>query len=429
MDTNQISRARKLKRGLKIGCLSVVVFFLLLVSAGIGWFFYVTRQVEVHDKDLIVDFKNVPDNENGFFTLDVAQLTVKQEEELDTISLCVTNNIPSDENLKAYRLFIAKHPDVLNAFYSVAEHKYCQVPLEEDVPLFLQKGLKVSGLLSLGHLSLCHIESLIVEDRISEALDCFEEHMRVGQMIAADSHNLITGMLGFVLNRMAKDLFITHLSMGSFSDLDYARIEKMVLNLDISNNWERMIRAEYCSTKSAVELVGDNLDSSLDYLPRFGRYVYNESIVLDWLARYFNDALLSLDNPEIQPEMRYIPSADTVSGIEAFRLWWSGELVNQMVLQVVAPSLDLKIRHISCDRVNDDLLRVYLALWKYHMDFDMLPERLDVLVPEYLSVLPVDFYSCGQPFEYDRERKILSSMGREETGDRERLSISLSFVD
>lgn len=415
-------------KGFKIGCLSLVGLFLIIVVAGAAWFFYVTREVEVYDKDLIVEFKNVPDEINGYFALEKVRQAV-DESDLDSDVLCVTNHIPSDENLNAYHQFVEENPDVLNTFYSVAGYEYCQAPLEDGVPLIAQKGLRVSGLISIGNLSLCQIENLIREGNHSEALDCLESHMRVGQMINSGGHNLITGAMGLVLNRMAKDLFVAHLSKGTFSDADYDQIQKMLLTLGKTNNWVHMIRAEYCSSKSAVRLVNDDLECALECSFGFGRYVYNESVVLGYLAKYFHETVQSIEDPNIQPNKGFLLTADDVSSVEALRLYCSGDLVNQIVLQTITPSFDSVVRGISLSLTKDDLVQVYLALWHHYMDSGALPGQLEELVPEYLPELPCDFYAEEGSFGYDPQKKIIYSAGVDGPDKLEKLTISLGFVD
>jgi hypothetical protein len=412
-------------KGFKIGCLSVVAMFLIIVFAGVWWFFYVTRDVKVHDEDMVVTFENVLEKDNGYFALERARQMIV-ESELDVDAFYATNDIPSDENLNAYRLFIEKNPDVLDTFYSVAGYEYCQAPLEEGVPLIAQKGLRVSRLIALGNLSLCHVENLIREGNYSEALDCLSAHLRAGQMINSGGNNLLTGMLGLVINRMAKDLLISHLSEGSFPNADYAQIQKMMSDLDRQNNWEHMIRAEYSVSKSVVLSLSQEMNLPPNIPRRFGRYVYNESVVLNRLAQYFREIMASVDNPDIQPSTDFFKT--DISEGDATRLFLTGNAVSQILYSVLTPSGKNIGPTIADSWTKDELINLYLALWQYQMDHRVLPDKLEEIVPEYISELPVDPFGKGAVFLYDPQRKVIYSAGVESSENQDDLRISLGFV-
>ena len=62
------------------------------------------------------------------------------------------------------------------------------------------------------------------------------------------------------------------------------------------------------------------------------------------------------------------------------------------------------------ERVDHGLAILFLALKAHHLDHGRLPERLEELVPTYVSELPVDPFS-GKPLRYDRVKMRIYSTG------------------
>lgn len=139
MDTNQTSGKRKLKKGLKVGCLSVVSLFLIVVLLAVGWVFYVTQDVEVNDADLIIQFENVPDEINGYFALERA-IREFVENSTNSISFSPNGSVPSDQNLEAYCLFVRDHPNVIKGERAERGQSACRTGRNGVSPLGTGSG-------------------------------------------------------------------------------------------------------------------------------------------------------------------------------------------------------------------------------------------------------------------------------------------------
>ncbi len=412
-----------------MGCLSVVVLFLIFVLVATAWFFYVTREVEVHDEDLIVKFENVPDDVNGYFALDRARALV-DECDLDTDALSVTNNVPSDENLKAYRLFLEEHPDVLNEFYSVTGYQHCRKPINEDELIFTQDIMPVSGLITLGNLSLCHVEFLVREGRNNEALDCLVSHLRIGQMVQNDSNNLLSGMLGLVVHNQSLMLLVDYLSNGVISKRDLSVLDELLVDVRNGSDWHQMIRAEYSGIKalcsSVIDLAWTNTPPEIP--ARMIKFVYNESLTVKATACFYRDILNHFDNPDVFVNLPMSIEKD-ISSLDVCFRFVSGNCVGYLVHAIATPSvLNIGVP-VWKQKSLTGLVELYLASWKYYDERSELPSELSQLVPEYLPELPTDPYGDGKSFLYDSEKKEIYSAGVERSERQAGLRIRLGFVD
>ena len=431
-------------RGIKIGCLSLVALVLIIVFVAVGWFFYVTREVEVHDEDLVVTFENVPDEVNGYFALERAR-NVLEESDFNTEAFWVTNHVPSDQNLKAYRLFVAENPDVLTEFYSVAEYGHCRCPIDEGVPIFMQDIMPVIGVLTLSNLALCHIEFLIREGRDDEALGCLVSHMRIGQMIQNDANNLVRGMIGLVVHKQSLSLLTDYLSQGEFSAEFLPVFKELSVALREGSDWSRMIKAEYCHVKSICSYVSENIEQemsgfraefeaegeNLSFMewPIYGRshrFLYNESQTLRPVAKFYHEFFKSVDNPDAQPDF-LILDVESFSAVDWIRLYISGNIVGPLIHAVSIPSIANINRLILKQKSKARLIELYSAVWEYHEAKGSLPDELSQLVPKYISELPLDPYGNGAGFLYDPASKVIYSAGVERSEPQDDLRISLGF--
>jgi len=416
-------------KAVKIGCLSIVALFLIVVLAVAGWFFYVTREVKVHDEDLVVTFENVPDEENGYFALGKARKEL-EESGFDTDALCVTNDIPSDENLEVYRLFVKEHPNVLSRFYSVAGYKHCRCPIDEGVPMFEQDIMPVASLYLLGNLSLCNIEFLIQEGHQEEALGALVAHMRIGQMIQNDANKLVSGVLGLVIHNQSLKLLVCYLSQGVFSETQLPALNELVVILQDGSDWKRMAKAEYSSSKeicaSTVDAVRANFPSITP--ARMVKVFYNETRTLKPMARYYYELLESFGDPDVQVRFPVIDT-EKFSALDWLRLYVSGNIVGPLIHAVTIPSIINVNRTVSEQRSRVGLVELYLASWKYYDEQGELPDELNQLVPEYLSELPVDPYGKGAGFLYDPAKNEIYSAGVERSEKQDDLKISLGFAE
>ncbi len=427
MDAKNIKEHKKSKcrRILKTGCLSVVVLFLVLVLAATAWFFYVTSGVEVHDEHLIYEPVHVPDEENGYFTLESVRQAITNSE-LDFNVFCVTNDILSDETLSALDSFEKKYPSVLDSLYSVAQYEFCQVPLDDGIPWIMQNHVSVSGLISLSQVSLCHIRRLIQQGEMGSALECLGSHLRIGQMINADAHNLLTGVLGFVLAKTGSDLLIDHLSDGTFSSEYKGDVQSLFVLLRDRSDWEQMVRSEYSYVRNT--LVSQNKEDAYSegFRRRQYRFLYNESVTLKWMEICFSKMLKSCRDPSVEQAVCLIESEPSL--VQSALMFFSGNYAGQMYYAIFMPSTSVGHR-ILVQKANVELIGLYLAMWDYYEENGELPDELMQLVPDYLSELPVDPFGEGGSFLYDSQEKVIRSVGAECPEKKKSLEIRLGFVD
>ncbi len=424
MDTNQTSEKRKLKKGLKIGCLSVRALFLVLVLVVVARLLIPASDVEVNDADLLYDPEPVPEEQNAFFYIN----SLVESFDSNNISLGVfelEDELSAEKAVAEVEALDVKQMAVLRAIYDVADYDYYQVPFDKDAPLYAREIAPILPIYSIGQSSLCYIEFLMREGRDDEALECLRTHMRFGQMLQDGAYNLVAGMIGGAVKSQALHMMKHNLSEGRFEFGQRQAIGEIV---DICHNddvWMQMFRGEYASVKESYddidmsECTGSasifkGLPWSLAACPG----MYNKSRSLHQFAEYCEELFNAIYDPSVDVPEVVVPGMT--------RMFFSGNLVGELLFYIGAPSFGAIVDHKWKQDAQADLVKLYVAVWEYYEKNKALPDNLTKLVPEYISELPHDPFGESDSYLYAPQSKMIFSAGKD---DDERLSILLGFVD
>ncbi|MFA6174407.1 MAG: hypothetical protein WC334_08945 [Kiritimatiellales bacterium] len=410
-------------RAFKVGCLGISGLFLLFTMAGTAWFFYMTREVTVHDEDLIYVPTPVPEEENGYYILQPVLQNIKSNN-VALSAFELTNGIPSEEGLAAFPAFAEKHPEFLPAFYAAGQCRHYQVPFDVTIPLLEQSLNPPLGIYSVSRYSLCHIEMLIRDGKQEEALQCLKAHMQLGQLLMKDAHVLVAGMFGRAVAENACDLLSHHLSQGTFQKTNKPAIQSVLSAVPVNSDYLQMVRAEYSTMKGVLASAVTNIPPQVPSQLR--RYVFNESLTLKQTEHYYRAMVDSFSNPDIsEPAIK--KRAEPSRG-EVCRRLLTGNVVGDLLYYIGMPSIKNAGWDILNLKAKKGLIEVYLALWNYYDEHGTLPTDLELLVPAYLSELPRDPFGKESSFKYDCRERTISSTGGGLSNDRSSLKINLGFV-
>jgi hypothetical protein len=94
----------------------------------------------------------------------------------------------------------------------------------------------------------------------------------------------------------------------------------------------------------------------------------------------------------------------------AVKLLLTGNAVGEILVRLTLPAQERFIAKKCLENVNVAATQTTIALKCYQQKHGRLPERLDELVPEFLTSVTVDDYD-GEPLRYSAEKKIIYSVG------------------
>jgi len=116
-----------------------------------------------------------------------------------------------------------------------------------------------------------------------------------------------------------------------------------------------------------------------------------------------SDYALFAPSPEQQQKYGTY-SAEKVNACIAKMIDPMGRLTNKArIFDQLCPSLHLHRRYVLSKQMHQGVANTLVALQIYHRDKGEFPETLEVLVPEYLTKIPLDAYANGLPISYRRE--------------------------
>jgi hypothetical protein len=167
---------------------------------------------------------------------------------------------------------------------------------------------------------------------------------------------------------------------------------------------EKTLRREYAFYAGFVEAFQS--DGWLA-LPVLGEYFFQPNRSRRALVEGFTEAMAALDVPcSVEP-----PEPPEAS----FWNFLGPNAVGKVIPTLAVRSLP-KFASTRCvEQMNTGVARIVLALRAYRADEGVLPESLDVLVPDYLETLSMDL--DGEPFRYSPTDGVVYSVGYDRIDD------------
>jgi hypothetical protein len=108
--------------------------------------------------------------------------------------------------------------------------------------------------------------------------------------------------------------------------------------------------------------------------------------------------------------------AEDISGGGKLQGILSGNSLGKVLLCMLVPTGRSPVRVKCQGNVEQQTVRVLLAMKAFKMENGRLPETLGELVPEYFDAVPRDDFD-GEPLRYDRGKKVIYSVGKDLTDD------------
>jgi len=174
----------------------------------------------------------------------------------------------------------------------------------------------------------------------------------------------------------------------------------------------RTIKEEFQFASEAIDSpeLGRTRHSSL-----FSAYIFQPNRTRQMCADFFRAALPAAAQPYSQvhvPEFEPLPSSKIGRHLLPLRRNGAGRILAAMV--VSADAVGRIIRGKCSTQSHLDGLRLVVACRLHEIRHGRLPEKLEDLVPEFLSEVPRDPFD-GRPFRYSPETAVVYSVGEDLT--------------
>lgn len=418
-------RLKTLKKAIKYISLAIVIVFVipvLYLRFGVG-------DIEsVDDSDMKIVLDDVPDDQNAYPFLMLAQLSLRDPVEKrlrDKLSL-YNDGIEENGGLDRETLDEALHifEDRFPTMDKAAAMPFSQGPEitrpDDMIPNYL-------SLRSLSRLRLERARRYAEEGRtqlaLQEALQVFRFATRVSQNDGGTI--LISIMVGDAIKRITIGVIdeiieMNGLPTGAEKDI----VRTLPIGYDSQQAWINSWKSEYL----VMNYILDELQKGS---PEGKRIMDDTGLVAPgFIQSFFHHTIFKTERVrkafhDFHTAMIENARADNYSQVEPFdpaelgmgknygfgdyvSLAMQGELGTYIFISMAVPNFNKAVERRFFNDFLIDAMMIKAAALAYRRDKGTVPVKLAELVPEYMETLPVDSFS-GRPMQYDAGRGTLCS--------------------
>jgi hypothetical protein len=363
----------------------------------------------VNDGNLRLARASIPEGSNAFDALQTAASHLWWPDDQSRQFY----DLASDTNWNASLAdkVLANNREALAGWDAAAKLTDLQVPevsSADDLLPYLSDWRKLSELAAVRENVLLH------KGQDNEAFDQIISHVQLGQQMQNGHGPWIdylvgTAVRGMGLIQMQRWAGKTHLTADQLKDY----IRQLQFDPDDEGTaLANTMRAEYQCTIGTMDAMRKgkmiNTDTGKPYAhPTRLLPVLNFSKTKAMFAGEFNALVKAA--PHHFNEAKLSEPFSHRPGPVALVL--SGNLLGQLWFEMLMPGTGAALVKKSQSDTQLQATRVILALRVYQLTHGNLPSDLNVLVPEFLDVVPADDFD-GQPLRYAPDRKIVYSVGQ-----------------
>jgi hypothetical protein len=396
------------------------------------------------DRGLLAELKPVPDAENGF--LDIAFLVDEKYSFGDASHEQITAYANGKKwDVEKIDRLIADNAELFDAIKKSNEKSGFMMPKLRGLNMDVFPIWKIAA---ANRILIIQARRHIQDFEYEKAIQDMEIAMQLAENVRSDaSSGILSWQFGVVMQ--AQIISIVHEIFSNFelSDLCVRRVSKILESVRIENDdFEKHLYGDYENEVSKMFYLNSSsyaerlkyLHDSEDLFDSFGAKVtQKEKIFLfintmipdyyvhkNYVADKYSESIRNFTKENIG-----CPGRQPEESVKTGKIWiFSGIVTDPYWTYFFKPN-SLGEGWVSGDRfsfyanrrcafyVYADAVRAALALKMYKNNHGgALPKKLDMLVPDYLERLPVDYFD-GQPLRYSLKNEWLYSVGADREDD------------
>jgi hypothetical protein len=389
----------------------------------------------------------VPDDQNFAATPLFAELFPKRPEHprLETVKLpdCpkANGNWREDriENLSAWQecftnadllQALSKYEPVLREVAEAMRRPYARFPVHyEDNYAALLPHL--THLRNLAKTYRLHALAELAAGKTDTALADVRMCLRLADTIR-DEPMLITFLVRVAILDLAIQPVWEGLISHRWSEGQLATLQSTFERTDQFEPFVKSLRGERLLSYHQIRMVRENRDQIADVFSRDGKTntlsrVFAHAVPSGWfyqnelrMDRFYTEGLLPAIDPDLQ---RIYPK---VAAAADRRVKTMRDTPYSIMCKIFAPAVVRHSRKAALSQAGVNQAAVACTLERYRLAHGEFPEKLDVLVPQFLSKIPHDVID-GQPLRYSRTTSnefILYSIGWNEIDDGGQIAVT-----
>ena len=387
----------------------VILAILILGPLGIVLFLF-QDEPPSPDDDLRPVRREVPDEANGFFALDLKEGDVFWPEDDEKIA-SANDSFDAAEA----RSMIERNSKV---FEKVAQSL---AALEFQVPAMTSYNDTLPYLLAWRLLAFslaCRQRLLLEEGKLDEAMGVSLSLIQLGHRIQQAQGVVIHFLIGMAFKSMGIERAIQVIEKDPLAAGRLIRLAKELERLPAADEALRdALRQEYVCFASTIELMAQGkLSVDLLEIHPAGPELFlkipfflQPNTTKRLAGEFFRSLLSSISKPMAET----VPWDFTRRyGAEGVGMWLRPNSVGRRGLLILLPSIQSTPNQLRIEGFQMSALRALVALKRFRIARERLPASLADLVPDYLPDVPVDPFD-GKPLRYSAEKRLIYSVGED----------------
>ncbi len=392
------------------------IIWLSVVGAVAGLIYLLFRDERPPDvSDLIVSRPIVAESDNALPALIQAAASMQWVDE-DGPMLANLNDAETDA--LAARKLLADNTTALTQAEAALSRPEMQF---EEFRSMAQGFPYLSDFMHLAQLQVAHARLRFYDGEQTRALAELLATLEFGRRVQAGGGTLVHWLVGVFIETSALSCLAEIVDDPTFSSQDLLASIAAASGADLDANlFGEVMRREYQFLDSAVDLVandpktitnvsvGVSLPTSVTTV---GPLLFRQNRTRRMFAEATREVVTASQHPFSEIEAR-TPSLRPYPGPFPALQLLSTNATGRLLYQIAMPVYETVIKRKSEINTRRAMTATLLALRCHWLDHGTLPERLDDLVPEYLSAMPLDDFD-GKPLRYSREKRRLWSIGQD----------------
>ncbi len=371
------------------------------------------------DADLRLEVSAISERENAYTYL--MQAVEKSSQDKEQISALSRNLDGKDWDLKLVANLIDKNEESFNLLDEALKCSAFQTPLATEYEL--GKRIQYSSCRDLALLMLIKAIYLCKQGKEQEAFDEAVKLLKLGHLIEWAPDCIVVYFIGSAIKgfglkairQMAKETNLPEEKMMEYS----VAISKFRANeegLIKSAKWEYMMVCKMVDNDMIVHFSMEEADSSdkttvsKSKQKKVPGYFFKPNKTKRIIGERFRIIISNISYPFAK--MKITEDPNSYRKPHKFWLFLTENSLGKIFSSITVSSYEGMLLQKCREDFEVSAIATLLALKAYKIRNGTLPDTLDQLVPEYLSMVPVDPFD-GKPLRYSRDKRIIYAVGKD----------------
>jgi len=375
----------------------------------------------INDSDLALEKIEIFPEKNAVYNLSKINDIMEHPENNELLSDHLSGKVWNEDFVKD---ILSKNEQALNYFEEAAEKESFQDPyFANPEKISLNQKLMTTGFWKdISRVSALKALSLLKQNKTEEAINEAFNSLEVSYKIQNSQGVLIEYLVAMNMKENGLNALIKIISSFNLSS---SELKNIVIKLEkFHENEEGLIKAiklEYLSDKLAIKALVEKDLEALEY--SFGDEKETKKILKITQNKFYflpNKTLEIFANQakiEINNVSKTYSQTEAIEPLKILPYKWQEKYLfknffGESFYQIYSFERNVLVKKKCEEDLLVSITQLLIALKAYKLDNGSLPSSLNKLVPDYISLIPIDPFD-GELIRYSPEEKIIYSVGED----------------